>query len=213
MHGRTALAIFLFGSLWLLTGCTSGPDAPGGRFTVAPGQYEAAFDAAREELTELGFTLERIDARAGVITTEPLGSGGLGTPWDPQQLTLGAEIADFAHTQLRRVRLTFTPASDIDRLPSDEPASQISGGPVPTPITDIAQTTPLVGEVQVVIERLYQPNWRPSALSVNYASRAGDPSLRARGIGRTIAVPVARDEPLARRLAGRLAQKLARTPD
>lgn len=198
------------GALLLLGGCASRPatDGQGGRFVVEPGNYEAAFDVARDKLAGLGFTLNRIDARAGVLTTMPLASGGLGTPWDRHQMTFKAEVADLAHAQQRSVRITFIPASEIDHLPSDEARSQIEGGELKAPIVDRAETERLVGQVQVTIERLYEPYWRLSGVSVRHSSRATDPTLRSRGMTRGFSVVTQRDSELERELANRIGSAL-----
>lgn len=190
----------------LLVGCSSTPtqSGAGGRFVVEPGAYERAFDASRDKLAGLGFELERIDARAGVITSKPLSSGGLGTPWDRQQMSLKSEFADLAHAQQRSVRITFTPESEVDRLPSDEPGSQIGGGLLGVPLTERSQAERLVGEIEITIERQYQPYWRLSGVSVNYSSRAQDPTLRSRGMSRGFSVVTKRDSALERELASRI---------
>ncbi|GAB5496517.1 MAG: hypothetical protein Phyf2KO_15970 [Phycisphaerales bacterium] len=190
----------------LLVGCSSTlkQSGEGGRFVVEPGAYASAFDASRDKLAGLGFELERIDAHAGVLTTKPLASGGLGTPWDRQQMTLKSEIADLAHAQQRLVRITFVPESEIDRLPSDSAGSQIGGGVLNIPVAELSQTERLIGEVEVTIERLYKPYWRLSGVSVNHSSRAQDPTLRSKGMSREFYVVTRRDSALESELASRI---------
>ncbi len=61
-----------------LGGCaTKGPAS----FDVAVEAYPAVFQAAKEQLRRAGFTLDRVDARAGVITTRAKPSSGFFTPW------------------------------------------------------------------------------------------------------------------------------------
>lgn len=196
----------MFACTLLLVGCSSAPtqSGEGGRFVVEPGAYESAFDASRDKLAGLGFDLERIDASAGVITTKPLASSGFGTPWDLQQMSMKSELADLAHAQQRSVRISFTPESEVDRLPSDEAGLQIGGGVLGAPIAERSQTERLVGEVEVTIERLYQPYWRLSGVSVNHSSRAQDPTLRSRGMSRGFSVVTKRDSALERELASRI---------
>ena len=54
---------------------------------VEPGQYAVAFDTARDVLRDNLFTLDRVDGRAGVITTQAKRSAGLASPWDGEQST------------------------------------------------------------------------------------------------------------------------------
>lgn len=57
--------------------------------------YEAAFQAARDELRDRGYLLDRVDAAAGVITTQRSGvPGGVG---------------DVLNRQRHYVRVTFSP--------------------------------------------------------------------------------------------------------
>lgn len=200
--------VILISCFTLAVGCSSRPSSTSSRFDVDAGRYAEAFDHTREELGDLGFELDRIDARAGVLTTKPLSSGGLATPWDRQQTSLKSEVADLAHPQQRVVRVTFVPASTIDRLPSDEAGSQISGDPQPEPMTELALNEPLVGVVEVTIERLYRPYWRPSAVSVSSSSYTRDPSLRARGMSRSFSVVTQRDHALEAKLASRVWREL-----
>jgi hypothetical protein len=66
----------------LVGGCASQKQAPPepapvSVTTIDAGGYARAFDAARDALREQGFTLDRIDARAGVIQTRPAPSSQL----------------------------------------------------------------------------------------------------------------------------------------
>jgi hypothetical protein len=200
--------LILISCCTLAVGCSSRPQGTTSRFAVEAGGYERAFDQTREELSDLGFRLDRIDARAGVLTTKPLASGGLATPWDRQQTSLKSELADLAHPQQRVVRVTFVPASTIDELPSDEAGSQIFGTQAIESITQIAQTEPLVGVVEVTIERLYRPYWRLSTVSVSSSNHTRDPSLRSRGMSRSFSVVTQRDHALEEKLARRVSQEL-----
>jgi len=75
---------------------------------VAPGEYAAAFDATREVLRSHRFTLERVDARTGVITTEPRFGVGMLNPLDRTQSTLGQEVTETLNQEGRRVRVVFS---------------------------------------------------------------------------------------------------------
>lgn len=183
-----------------------------GRFMAAPGQYHQAFDIARDELAAVGFTLDRVDAYTGIISTRAKASGGLATPWDREQTSLGSEVADLMHPQQRIVRITFIPADLVGRVPDDEPVTQISGEGAPPSVADLGQSEPLVGKVEVMIERVYRPYRRVSTVDVLRTSRTTDPSLRARGMSSSFAVVTQRDHALEERLASRIATRLQSKP-
>ena len=88
----------------LVGGCSS---ARSPEFEIGPGRYDAAFDATREVLREHRFQLERVDAAAGVITTQPKSTAGAASPWDKEQSTLGQEVEDLLNLQRRVVRVSF----------------------------------------------------------------------------------------------------------
>lgn len=156
-----------------------------GEFRVNPGDYAAAFDAARESLVGRRFPLERVDARAGVITSQAKTTSGLATPWDGEQSTLDQETEDLLNGQQRRVRITFesvgaegTPPDDFRTVPG-----------------------PLSARVEVVVERIHRPGWRIEPTAVRFSSQAQDPGLTARGMYPTYSVPLSQDPKLAARIA------------
>lgn len=77
--------------------------------TVAAGRYAQAFDAARDVLRDCGLTLDRVDARAGVLTTLPASSAGLFTPWSPLDPSLADALRRTLRYERLRVRLRFAP--------------------------------------------------------------------------------------------------------
>lgn len=169
-----------------LSGCST----PGtGEFQVPPGRYAAAFDATREVLLSNRFILERVDAQEGVITTRAKPSSGLGTPWDGEQSTLGQEIEDLAQMQQRRVRVTFQPRSGQD--PSASEPDQI-------------------GSVEVVVERVYRTDWRPSTRAILLSGDAVDRVQAARGMPGWYEVALTRDDRFAARLADEVVRRLER---
>jgi hypothetical protein len=94
----------------LLVGCAASPSD--NTFVVPNGEYPKAFDATRTVLREYRFSLERVDADAGVISTSSQQVAGLVAPWERVQTTAGSEIEDFVHQQSRRVRVTFAQAEN-----------------------------------------------------------------------------------------------------
>jgi hypothetical protein len=149
-------------------------------------RYAAVFDAAREVLRDERFDLERVDARAGVITTQPKKSIGVLSPWDGEQSTVRQEVDDLFNRQRRVVRVTFEPPD----------------GP-PPPGTDLlsGDAPALVMRVGVVVEREQQPGWRLESTSVRLNTRSTDLALAERGLTPWYTVPAAQDPALAARLA------------
>lgn len=174
------LAALAFASL-NLSGCASseGPTT----FDVAPGQYTRAFNTARETLRDQFYSIDRVDAEAGVISTFPKDSAGLATPWDSDQSSLKQEWEDLAADQRRTIRVVF------ERQPGGQ--------------------EPALGRVTVVVDRRYRPGIRIPAKSVKSASLTQDPALAQRGMWPAYDVAVEEDRALAARLAGEIASRLA----
>ncbi|MBX3404200.1 MAG: hypothetical protein KF699_12395 [Phycisphaeraceae bacterium] len=155
---------------------------------IPAGQYAAAFDCARRELRDAGFTLERVDAWSGVITTRPGTSAGFMTPWSGHQSTVAQELGDFAHRHQRIVRITFEPAEPRDADPGDLRAFDAD----------------LLMRTRVVVERVHVPHWRIDRSTIRHSSYATDPALVARGMQPSYAVPREEDPLLAARLTRRI---------
>jgi hypothetical protein len=161
----------------VLGGC-SAPGSP--EFEVGAGEYDAAFNAAREVLREHRFQLERVDAAAGVITTQPKNTGGAASPWDTEQSTLGQELEDLLNMQKRVVRVTFNRAASVR------------------------------GRVEVTVYRVQTPNLRPSSRAIALTSTTIDPQAVAQGVGGSYETPVSQDSRLAARLAQAIAARIPR---
>ncbi|MBK9188459.1 MAG: hypothetical protein IPM33_05825 [Phycisphaerales bacterium] len=175
--------------LWLLGGCAGGGGSP--RVEIPAGMYAQAFDAARETLREHRFTIERVDAEAGVVTTRAKTTAGLGTPWDSEQSSLEQEFEDLVNDQRRRVRVTFKP-------PADAPATD-------TPWQD----GPVVAEVDVSVYRAHNPGLRLPPRAMSQGSVTEDPALKQRWVTYGMETPVARDSRLAARLAEQIRRRLS----
>ncbi|MFZ4574200.1 MAG: hypothetical protein ACOYN0_07365 [Phycisphaerales bacterium] len=168
----------------LLGGCAAkGPTS----FEVAPGQYATAFAASREVLRSHRFTLERVDADRGVMSTGPKYSSGLFTPWDTEQSSLELELADTMNQQSRRVRITFEPSE----AKADEAR---------------------VGRVEVAVYRMQDYGLRPNPRSIMMTTRTIDPKMSERGVWPQYEVAKTTDAGLARRLAREIEAKLRETP-
>ncbi len=193
----TLIAIATF-----LAGCASRQPMPA-TFHVPAGQYADAFDAARDRLRSMRFELDRVDARAGVITTRPKHSAGFASPWDREQSTFTQEWEDLANEQYRTVRILFQPAQPTHAEPS--PGESTPAPPVPARSTaaDLRSFTgDLAGTVVVVIERKSRPLWRIDPTGVRLSTFSRDPI----GGSPRVLVPIARDQ----RLEGRLAKRFGR---
>jgi len=172
-----------------LAGCAAPQGPPA--VAVATGQYDRAFDAVRDTLTRYRFELERVDARAGVITTRPKSTGGLATPWDREQSTLDQAWENLLDEQRRIVRVTFEPW---------EPMSGTT--PAPPPDRDLrALDQGMIAHVDVVIERVQHACRRLEPSSIQLSSVTEDPALRERGLWPSYNVAFSQDPLLARRLA------------
>lgn len=188
----------------LLGACASDPDASAAVFQIEPASYDAVFNAARETLIDARFPMERIDARAGVLTTGSKPSAGLATPWDTEQTTLRQELEDFLNTTSRSVRITFEPLAE--RLAPDPPGRAAPAAPEPAPDMRI-QNDPIVVEVRVALERTRRPGWRPEPSGVGLSTTSFNPDDARRAMTPRYTEPVGQDGLLARRLADQIRQR------
>lgn len=163
---------------------------PAPTLTVAPGAYAQAFEAAKRALRDVGFLLERVDAQAGVITTQPNDSIGVFAPWDPVQSGVDQELDDAMHRQNRVVRVEFAPAG---AAPSSIDAN-----------TDLRQSSEsLAMRVQASVNRTYYPGRRINTGHILYSTRTYDPALGARNMT-SYSVAIEQDSRLAQRIVDRV---------
>ncbi|MDX2016640.1 MAG: hypothetical protein SFY95_03245 [Planctomycetota bacterium] len=206
---RPTLAILSLLSAASLIGC-SAPKTQG-TFDVPAGSYAQAFDATRDVLRSYRFTLERTDAQQGVITTAPKTTQGLASPWDAEQSSVGQEWEDFVNQQRRRVRVTFEPAVESAGQPAGDSTANpqaVNSGAVNS--GGESDLKPLVGKVEVIVERVQRPGWRPATRSIRSSSFAYDEDFGTRGLWPTYTVVQSGDPDLADRLADRLAEQIRR---
>ncbi|MEM9166154.1 MAG: hypothetical protein AAGB48_03935 [Planctomycetota bacterium] len=178
----------LCGSVCLLGGCAA-LQAESGRFAVDAGGYARAFETTRTTLNDLGWTLDRVDAGAGVITTLPRPSS-------------------LVHADSTSLRIEFVPAESFGRLPPDTARTQI----------DLGETVPskplverqLIGTVTALRVRTYRPIFRPQVADVIRSGRALDPLLLAEEPERELRVPIAREPEREAETAGAIAAALRR---
>ena len=156
LHALNLLIGVLLGAA--LLGCQSA--APGSTsLRIAPGAYATTFAAFKDELRAFGFELDRIDARAGVITTRPHFSAGLATPWIGDESTIRQEFEGFLNRQRRTIRVVFTPTDT-------EPGSTPIDARVDTRTLDVE----LRAQVEAIVERIHRIGLRPSTASIRLSS-------------------------------------------
>jgi hypothetical protein len=200
MTRRAALAPFL---LTWLAGCTAPPLTTAPELLVEPGQYAAAFEAAKGALVERGYELERVDAREGVITSRPRTSAGLMTPWSSEHTSARQEVEDLVNDQERRVRVTFIPAGGGTGGDAAGGAGAAAG--------DLrAAPGPTVARVEVAVDRVNHVGQRVEPTSIRLNSRYKDDELVQRQMYPQYAVPWTIDGPVSRALTRAI---LARLPE
>ncbi|MCB9838303.1 MAG: hypothetical protein H6813_03110 [Phycisphaeraceae bacterium] len=157
---------------------------------IEPGSYDVAFRAVKDELRAQGFELDRIDARAGIITTLPHTSAGLATPWIGDESTIEQEFEGLLNRQQRMVRVVFTPIDDA------------TGGESGAPD---ANDRAWRARVEATVERIHRVGFRPSPASVRLSSVAGY-GLQDNGDDDAAwtTTPIGRDERYEARIVERL---------
>jgi hypothetical protein len=180
-----------------LGGCASSNVGEGAVAAHVPaGRYVEAFEAARESLVDLGFELDRVDARLGIITSRPKPSVGLASPWDREQSTVEQEFEDLLNRQYRRAVITFHVP---DAPEHSAPRAQTAPGAAPADLRE--HDDALTARVEVVLERFHRPGWRLEPSAMRFSSRSFDPDLRGTGMWPQYTVAFSQDILLARRLA------------
>lgn len=174
-----------------LSGCAS--PRGGVSFTVPADRYEATIDAARETFLDARFVIDRVDARAGIIETQPKHSAGLATPWDTEQATLKQEWSDLLNQHERVARLIVEPV--------DAPTDNLA-----------AAAGELQATVEVIVYRVRRSGWRVETETISRSTHSRDMLGPQRGQPNSFSQPVARDDQLAEALAQRIRQRLALTP-
>ncbi len=193
MHGTLAPLGISLAAIASTLGACGHATTGGTSFAIAPGRYDAAFDATRDVLRDYRFDLERVDAGAGVISTHPKETAGFVTLWDREQSSLKDEWDDFSNRQAREVRVTFEPTS---------PTS--SGGYLPPDVRDAGEMT---ASVEVYLLRWREVGWRLETEAIALSRHARDPVFAERA-GSSFWTAIRRDEDLSARLASEIASRL-----
>ncbi len=147
--------------------------------TVAPGEYAAMFDHARNTLRDAGFTIERVDAAAGVITTAPM--PGLDAWKSPLLRKSGVAGLRSWHGSTVEATATFSTAPAVIDLRT--------------------ASTPLTLRFEVIERREYHPTRKIDSTSVVYESEFSDRDYARRGLEPSFTVAVERVYPAEAALA------------
>lgn len=204
-----ALAIPILATVlggWL-GGCATAPTpAPlaAATFVVQAEDYPAAFEAAKAELADRRFELERVDARAGVILSRPRTGAGVLTPW---KLRSGGRLAeDTLNAQTRTVEVRFEPAEELDTPPTGVADALASPRP---PLPPGQARGSVVVSVRVLISRRVTPTRRLEPTAIRSSSASGNPKLFRRGLGTTYNAPRDLDAQAATALSRSIRRRLA----
>jgi hypothetical protein len=177
-------------------GCTA--SQPTTDLRIQQGQYQIAFAAAREALRDVDFSIDRVDAYNGVLTTHPKFSAGIATPWSREQASVGAEAEDLFNRHSRVARVTF------------EPLSGPRPGGAAVDLRSVNQ--PMTMRVEVSLLRRQRPGWRLETSAIRGSSRSSDPELAAQGLEPMYDTVIDSDPDLAARIASDIASRLGHPP-
>lgn len=186
---RTLLTLLIaIAGLHTLGGCASRAESRS--FEIPAGRYPDAIIATRDTLRAAGYTLERIDAASGEISTTERTVAGLAAPFAKENRTLSGLAADTLTDRPRTVRVRFRDARD----------------PLAPPRAD----APVRAEIDAMIWKRVNPGWRVETETSRRNLVSRDPAERARGVSPSAHIPVRRDDAFARLLVERITNRLAR---
>ncbi len=197
MPFRTArVLIALFAAALLLGGCASEQSGTAS-FRIPSAEYPLYFEAAREVLRDNHFTPERVDARAGLLSTAPVSSAGWATPWIDHAGSFSQSTNDLIQRNRRIATIRFSPVTDAtNRATALDPVS-----------ADLRRFEGTIEvSVSVVIEQVYRPGRRLSPTSIRLATYTDDPRDERFGPEQLVTRIVGNDPDLAARLADLLAR-------
>jgi len=191
----------LLGAMACCSGCAKLTPAPAS-FRIPAAEYSIYFNAARETLREYQFDLDRVDARSGVITTQPVAAAGWATPWIDHASSFDQATTDLIHRNRRIATVNFSPVNDATNVarPVD---------PVSDDLRNFDGTIEL--SISVLLEEVYRPGRRASPASIRLTSFAIDPRDSDFGVQQLRTRTVGADPALSERMARTLRQ-IAQTP-
>jgi hypothetical protein len=167
-----------------------GSTETGRTIEIAPGEYPLALNATRDALRASGYTVERVDAAAGEVSTMEKTVAGLATPLAPENRAASGLVADTLSNRPRTVRVRFRDASNPDAPPTAD-------GPVRA-------------EVDAIIWRRLNPNWRIETETTAGNTIWIDPLMARRGVTAATPVPLKRDDRFASVIAKRITDRIER---
>jgi hypothetical protein len=195
-----ALATTLLSGV-LLCGCASVPQDVS--TSIPASNYASTFEAAKATLRDYRFVIERVDARAGVITTRSKPTAGLITPWDKEQSTTRQELEELINQEVRTVRVEFVPVAAQAGEPATSPR-KATLTPADEAVGDLIDlrdgSQDLQCRVVVAVERLHRPGRLLSTKTIRGTRNYEDPELNRRGLAPLSAEPLGRDVALEQRL-------------
>lgn len=174
-----------------LGGCAAKGEA---RSAVSGGEYREVFQAAREVLRSERFELDRVDAGAGVLTTQPSSAQIRG-------------LEDVADRLQRVVRIEFAPVTNAGKASSSSSSMTAPDSMLVDPSAASVSFRDSIMTIRVIVERVHYPGWRPSPISVRMGGRHMDPRLVERDLQPTYVTAVREDEAYAAELAAKIARQ------
>lgn len=197
-------------TITLLGGCASVPQDVSS--SVPASNYANTFEAAKATLRDYRFVIERVDARAGVITTRAKPTAGLITPWDKEQSTTRQELEELINQEVRTVRVEFVPAGSPESDPvinarkaTLTPANEAAGDLID--LRNVGQD--LNCRVIVSVDRLHRPGRLLSTKTIRGTRNYEDPELNQRGLAPLSSESLGRDSALESRLLAAIQQRAA----
>lgn len=196
-----------------MIGCAS-PSGPT-YLTVAPEQYDEAFDAAVNVARGHGLTPGLRDRRGGVIETEPARAGSVLEPWDRLNASPGRAMENTVSHQRRIARFEFLPVAFApDRA---RPGESLTGPDILAERHEPTDLTTHDGELElrvwVYVERFHRPGVRRSTWSRRMTTTARVIDPEDERPMRSSWTPVRRDPDVERRLLARVQRELAQQTD
>lgn len=172
-------------------GCAKEP-VGSASFRIPAAEYDAYFEAAKDALRDQQFDLERVDARAGVMTTRPVSSAGWATPWIRHASTIEQSTNDLIQRNRRIATVRFARVSDETNVPSPV-------DPVASDLREFEGTIEV--SVNVVVEQVYRSGRRLAPASIRLTTFTVDPSEDTSGPEQLRTRIVGTDAPLSALLA------------
>lgn len=193
--------VTLLGSAAWCSGCAKQTPEPAS-FRIPAAEYSVYFDAARETLREFQFDIDRVDARSGVITTQPVAAAGWATPWIDHASSFDQATNDLIHRNRRIATVNFSPVNDATDVarPVD---------PVSEDLRTFEGTIEI--SISVLLEEVYRSGRRASPASIRLSSFTTNPSDSRLGVEQLRTRIVGADPALAERIA-RSFRQIAQTP-